>query len=84
MIDYWQSLTAPMQTFVAIGSVSSLILSIQLVLSLIGGDMDGVEADLDLADGHRLYRCTQKKRVPSKITAAEVIRIRGNMALSLF
>ena len=51
MIDYWQSLTAPMQTFVAIGSVSSLILSIQLVLSLIGGDMDGVEADLDLADG---------------------------------
>ena len=31
--------------FVAIGAVSSLVLSIQLVLSLIGGDMDGIEAD---------------------------------------
>ena len=51
MIDYWQNLSAPMQTFVAIGAVSSLVLSIQLVLSLIGGDMDGLEADVDLADG---------------------------------
>ena len=40
-----------MQTFVAIGAVSGLVLSIQLVLSLIGGDMDGLEADMDLADG---------------------------------
>ena len=51
MIDYWQNLSAPMQTFVAIGAVSSLVLSIQLVLSLIGGDMDGIEAEVDLADG---------------------------------
>jgi len=51
MIDYWLNLSSTMQTFVGIGAISSLVLSIQLVLSMIGGDMDGLDADLDLADG---------------------------------
>jgi hypothetical protein len=51
MIDYWLNLSSTMQTFVGIGAVSSLVLSLQLLLSLIGGDMDGLDADLDLVDG---------------------------------
>ena len=51
MIDYWLNLSSTMQTFVGIGAISSLVLSIQLVLSMIGGDMDGIDADLDLAEG---------------------------------
>jgi len=51
MIDYWLNLSSTMQTFVGIGAISSLVLSLQLLLSLIGGDMDGLDADLDLVDG---------------------------------
>jgi hypothetical protein len=51
MIDYWINLSPTMQTFVGIGAVSSLVLSIQMVLSMIGGEMDGLDADLDLAEG---------------------------------
>tara|TARA_B100001057_G_scaffold139441_1_gene139093 strand:- start:4950 stop:5543 length:594 start_codon:yes stop_codon:yes gene_type:complete len=51
MIDYWLNLSSTMQTFVGIGAISSLVLSLQLLLSLIGGDMDGLDADLDLLDG---------------------------------
>jgi hypothetical protein len=51
MIDYWLNLSSTMQTFVGIGIISSLVLSIQLVLSLIGGDMDGLDGDLDMMDG---------------------------------
>jgi len=40
-----------MKTFVAIGAISSLILTIQMVLSLIGGAAEGVEADFDIGDG---------------------------------
>ena len=51
MIDYWLNLSSTMQTFVGIGAISSLVLSLQLLLSLIGGDIDGLDADLDLVDG---------------------------------
>ena len=51
MIEYWQGLSPTLQTFVGIGAVSSLVLSIQMVLSMIGGEMDGLDADLDLAEG---------------------------------
>lgn len=53
MNDYWIKLSSDptMLTFVGIGAISSLVLSIQLVLSMIGGDMDGLDADLDLAEG---------------------------------
>jgi hypothetical protein len=51
MIDYWLNLSSTTQTFVGIGTISSLVLSIQLLLSLIGGDMDGLDGDLDMMDG---------------------------------
>jgi hypothetical protein len=51
MIDYWLNLSSTMQTFVGIGAISSLVLSLQLLLSLIGGDMDGLDGDLDMMDG---------------------------------
>ena len=51
MIDYWLNMEPAMKTFVAIGTISSLILTIQMVLSLIGGAAEGVEADFDIGDG---------------------------------
>jgi hypothetical protein len=51
MIDYWLNLSSTMQTFVGIGAISSLVLSLQLLLSIIGGDMDGLDGDLDMMDG---------------------------------
>ena len=40
-----------MKTFVAIGAVSSLVLTIQMVLALMGGAMEGAEADFEIGDG---------------------------------
>ena len=54
MIDYWLNMEPAMKTFVAIGTISSLILTIQMVLSLIGGAAEGIEADFDSL--HRLAR----------------------------
>ena len=51
MIEYWLNMEPAMKTFVAIGTISSLILTIQMVLSLIGGAAEGVEADFDIGDG---------------------------------
>lgn len=51
MIEYWLNMEPAMKTFVAIGAISSLILTIQMVLSLIGGAAEGVEADFDIGDG---------------------------------
>ena len=40
-----------MKTFVAIGLISSLVLTIQMVLALMGGAIEGVEGDFDIGDG---------------------------------
>ena len=51
MIDFWLNMDSAMKTFVAIGAVSSLVLTIQMVLALMGGAMEGVEADFEIGDG---------------------------------
>lgn len=51
MIEFWLNMDPAMKTFVAIGAVSSLVLTIQMVLALMGGAMEGVEADFDIGDG---------------------------------
>ena len=51
MIEFWLNMDPAMKTFVAIGVVSSLVLTIQMVLALMGGAMEGVEADFDIGDG---------------------------------
>ena len=51
MIEYWLNMQPAMKTFVAIGAISSLILTIQMILSLVGGAAEGVEADFDIGDG---------------------------------
>ena len=50
MIDYWLHLTPTMKMFVGIGTVSSAVLTLQMVLAMFGGDMDGLEADVDIPD----------------------------------
>lgn len=51
MIDYWQGLDTTLQTFVGIGAISSTILTLQMVLAMFGGDMDGLDSDMDIPDG---------------------------------
>ncbi len=51
MVEYWLNMQPAMKTFVAIGAISSLILTIQMILSLVGGAAEGVEADFDIGDG---------------------------------
>ena len=51
MIDYWLQMDGAMKTFVAIGLISSLVLTIQMVLALMGGAIEGVEGDFDIGDG---------------------------------
>ena len=51
MIEFWLNMDPAMKTFVAIGAVSSLVLTIQMVLALMGGAMEGVEADFDIGEG---------------------------------
>ena len=51
MIDYWQGLDTTMQTFVGIGAISSTILTLQMILAMFGGDMDGLDSDVDIPDG---------------------------------
>ena len=50
MIDYWLHLTPTMKMFVGIGAVSSSVLTLQMVLAMFGGDMDGLDADVDIPD----------------------------------
>ena len=51
MIEYWLNMVPAMKTFVAIGALSSLILTIQMVLSLMGGAVDGIDGDFEAGDG---------------------------------
>lgn len=51
MIDFWLNMDSAMKTFVAIGAISSLILTIQMVLALMGSAVEGVEGDFDIGDG---------------------------------
>ena len=50
MIDYWLHLTPTMKMFVGIGTISSAVLTLQMVLAMFGGDMDGLETDVDIPD----------------------------------
>ena len=50
MIDYWLHLTPTMKMFVGIGTISSAVLTLQMVLAMFGGDMDGLDADVDIPD----------------------------------
>ena len=52
MIDYWLHLTPTMKMFVGIGAVSSTVLTLQMVLAMFGGDMDGLDVDIpDAGEG---------------------------------
>ncbi len=51
MIDWWTNLEpSGMQTFVAIGIISSLVLFIQMLMVLAGGYLDVPDLDLDITD----------------------------------
>ena len=50
MIDYWLHLTPPMKMFVGIGAISSAVLTLQMILAMIGGDLDGLDAEVDIPD----------------------------------
>lgn len=51
MMDWWTNLEpAGMQTFVAIGVISSLILFIQMIFVLAGGFLDVPDLDVDISD----------------------------------
>jgi hypothetical protein len=50
MIEYWTLLTPTMKTFVGLGAISSAVLTIQMILAMFGGDMDGLDADMDISD----------------------------------
>lgn len=51
MIEYWTHLTPTMKTFVGLGVISSTVLTIQMILAMFGGDMDGLDTDMDILDG---------------------------------
>jgi len=50
MIEYWTHLTPTMKTFVGLGAISSVVLTLQMILAMFGGDMDGLDADVDVPD----------------------------------
>jgi hypothetical protein len=50
MIEYWTLLTPTMKTFVGLGAISSAVLTLQMILAMFGGDMDGLDADMDISD----------------------------------
>jgi hypothetical protein len=50
MIEYWTHLTPTMKTFVGLGAISSVVLTLQMVLAMFGGDMDGLDADMEVSD----------------------------------
>jgi hypothetical protein len=50
MIEYWTLLTPTMKTFVGLGAISSVVLTLQMILAMFGGDMDGLDADMDIPD----------------------------------
>ena len=50
MIEYWTHLTPTMKTFVGLGAISSVVLTLQMILAMFGGDMDGLDADMDVPD----------------------------------
>ena len=51
MIEYWTHLTPTMKTFVGLGAISSVVLTLQMILAMFGGDMDGLDSDMDIPDG---------------------------------
>lgn len=51
MIEYWLNMDPAMKTFVAIGALSSTILTLQMILSLMGGAVDGIDGDFEVGDG---------------------------------
>ena len=51
MIDFWLNMDPAMKTFVALGAISSLVLTVQMILALMGGAMEGAEADFDIGEG---------------------------------
>ena len=50
MIEYWTHLTPAMKTFVGLGAISSFVLTLQMILAMFGGDMDGLDSDVDIPD----------------------------------
>ena len=50
MIEYWTHLTPTMKTFVGLGAISSVVLTLQMILAMFGGDMDGLDADMEVSD----------------------------------
>ena len=50
MIEYWTHLTPAMKTFVGLGAISSVVLTLQMLLAMFGGDMDGLDSDVDIPD----------------------------------
>lgn len=52
MTDWWNNLPLELQIFYGVGILSALVVSLQLIMSLIGFDTDGVDGafDVDLGD----------------------------------
>ena len=50
MIEYWTHLTPAMKTFVGLGAISIVVLTLQMILAMFGGDMDGLDSDVDIPD----------------------------------
>ena len=75
-----------MKTFVAIGAVSSLVLTIQMVLALMGGAMEGVEADFEIGDGGEGFGWTGAAAIQNGLstgTATFAATIVGGIFLGL-
>jgi len=46
--QYFPNWSTAMITFVGLGTISSVVLTLQMILSMIGGDMDGADVDIGL------------------------------------
>ena len=51
MIEYWLNMDPTMKVFVGIGTISGLALTIQMILSMLGGAVEGVDGDFDIGEG---------------------------------
>ena len=46
MIEYWQTLDSAQKTFTGVGIISSLVLTLQMLLVMIGGGFDMPDAEI--------------------------------------
>lgn len=51
MIESWSNLEPAMKTFMGIGIVASAVLTIQMLLTMVGGAIEAPDADFDIGEG---------------------------------